>query len=164
MLSISAVDCGHPESLLLNAEDFMLSGAKFNFLNETTKYLSVAELICPTQEGFKNNNTKSGLLFRCREDGIWTEINFVNLTSVMNNTDNSNQYSLVNSRVRSSNLCVKARNNGLLYFYSPGLKGSKLRKPFYLRDSTIGMLYFLAAVVVAAFFSILAIIVLLFKR
>lgn len=122
----------------------------------------MTELVCPSQEVLRNNLTRSSLLFRCREDGIWTE---VAVEASNANTSNKNMKTNSTSVDRTgTDSCVKQRHNGFLYFYGSNLKGSKLRKSFQLRDSSINMLYFLAAIVVAAFLSILVIVVLLFKR
>lgn len=152
---LSAIDCNHPETLLVNIDDFMLYGAQFRLLNGTTKYSSIAELVCPSSEVLRSNTTKPNLSFRCREDGIWTEI------IISNSNETSKSENVGKQKVHS---CVRQRHNGLLYFYNNGHKGAKLRKSFYLRDNSVNMLHFLAAVVVTAFLCILIIIVLLFKR
>lgn len=153
---ILAIDCNHPETLLVNIDDFMLYGAQFRLLNGTTKYSAIAELVCPSSETQRSNTTtKPNLTFRCREDGIWTEI------TMSNNSETSKVENVGNQKVHT---CVRQRHNGLLYFYNTGHKGAKLRKSFYLRDNSVNMLHFLAAVVVTAFLCILIIIVLLFKR
>jgi len=135
----------------------MVSGAHFRLLNGTTKYSAVAELVCPSQEIVRSNRTKSSLslLFRCREDGIWTEV----ISGSNTGTDSGNE-----TAVGKSQNCIKQRHNGFLYFYGSGHKVSKLRKSFYLRENSVSMLHFLAAIVVIAFISILFIVVLLFKR
>lgn len=127
----------------MNIEDFMLSGAHFRLLNGTAKYSAVAELVCPT---LASGNHSKNLYFRCREDGIWTEFSPSNETT-------------------KSISCVKQRHNGFLYYYgSINGKNGKLRKSFHFRETSINMLHLLAAVVIAAFLSILIIVVLLFKR
>ncbi|KAI2803310.1 CUB and sushi domain-containing protein 1 [Blomia tropicalis] len=149
-----AIDCGHPENLLLNVDDFMLSGAHFQLINGSTKYSSYAKLICPTNIDLnRSNHSKSitSLLFRCREDSIWTEVNEL----VEQNSTNTG------TGGRSTHSCVRQRHNGLLYFYG---SGHKLRKSYIGRDNSLSMLHFLAAVVLLAFFSIVIIVILLFKR
>ena len=124
----------------------MLSGAHFRLLNGTDKYSAVAELVCPLQDIVRGNLTKTSLLFRCREDGIWTEINATNETG-------------------KGVSCMKQKHNGFMYYYGNGAyKNGKIRKSFYFRETSINMMHLLAAVVFAAFLSILIIVVLLFKR
>lgn len=132
----------------------MLSGAHFQLINGSTKYSSYAKLICPTNIDLnRSNHSKSitSLLFRCREDSIWTEVNEL----IEQNSTNTG------TGGRSTHSCVRQRHNGLLYFYG---SGHKLRKSYIGRDNSLNMLHFLAAVVLLAFFSIVIIVILLFKR
>ncbi|OTF73176.1 Sushi domain containing protein, partial [Euroglyphus maynei] len=150
------IDCGHPESLLINSEEFFLSGAQFRMINGSTKFSSLAELICSTQDVQRSNLTRSSLLFRCREDGLWTEVISANETSTSS------------SKHRSSTSCVRQRHNGFLYFYAYGssstMKNFFRNKNFYIRETSVNILHLLAGVVVAAFLSILIIVILMFKR
>nr|XP_046920510.1 uncharacterized protein LOC124500480 [Dermatophagoides farinae] len=153
------IDCGHPESLLVNSEEFFLSGAQFRLINGSTKFSALAELICSSQDVQRSNLTRSSLWFRCREDGLWTEIINQNETTISSSSS---------SRHRSSTSCVRQRHNGFLYFYGYGssstIKNFFRNKSFYIRETSVNILHLLAAVVIAAFLSILIIVILMFKR
>ncbi|UXI20853.1 uncharacterized protein NH340_JMT06796 [Sarcoptes scabiei] len=143
--SCEPIDCGHPESMLINSEEFFLSGARFELINDTTTFMSIAEVICSPE----SNGQKNSIKFRCREDGRWMEVQ-----TSSTSTENTNSF---------ANNCIKSRHNGFLLFTTIGSKNI-FRKNFLFKETSINVLHLLAAVVIAAFVSIFIIVVLLFKR
>lgn len=129
------IDCNHPESLLINPEDFMVAGAHFRLVNGTTKYSTVAELVCP--ESTSSPATSFVVHFRCREDGIWID------------SRNATTHNKTSS-------CIKQRPSGLFHFVG-GNRNARGRRVWYASPN-----FFLFVLVVSTALVLVVLLVILF--